>query len=171
MQEENLANVKKRLKWIVRYKKLKDIQGLAAYLEVTRDRLYTWIKRDVIADPEIVLGKMPEIQRRWLLMGEGEPLLPGDPEEGRELATTKPGDKNDKRVLQEESKRITYTDRSLRALVEWMDDYFGKDPDQILPFIIDLTDEYPSFKAYLQKKPTGEDMAPGPPPKVSNLDK
>jgi hypothetical protein len=75
MQEENQLSVKKRLQWIARYKNLKEIQGVADYIGVTRGRLYSWIKRESIVEPELILGKMPEIRRQWLLTGDGEPLL------------------------------------------------------------------------------------------------
>jgi len=75
MQEENQASVKKRLLWLAEYKNTEGIQGIARYIGVTRDRLYSWIKRDSIVEPELILGKMPEIRRQWLLTGYGEPLL------------------------------------------------------------------------------------------------
>ncbi|NCD13673.1 MAG: hypothetical protein EOL92_00385 [Bacteroidia bacterium] len=74
MQDKNRANVKKRLKTIAALKKIKDIRTLASFLGVNESRLYAWIKRDLIVDPDIILGKFPDINAEWLMSGTGEPL-------------------------------------------------------------------------------------------------
>lgn len=72
-------------------------------------------------------------------------------------ATIEPGRPEKKALLREAGKRITETDPSLRVLVEWMEVYFGEDPDQIPSFFLDMVKNWPSFDEFLEKKGFGRD--------------
>lgn len=82
-------------------------------------------------------------------------------------ATIEPGKPEKKALLREAGKRITETDPSLRMMVEWMDEYFRDDPDQIPSFFWAMAKNWPSFDEFLEKKGFGRDRQSGPMEKKS----
>ena len=74
MQDKNLVNIKKILLELADYLKVKGIRGLAAELGENENKLYGWIKNGSIGDTGSILGKHPNINREWLLTGEGTML-------------------------------------------------------------------------------------------------
>lgn len=87
----------------------------------------------------------------WLV-GEAENQVYGEVDEGRIAATIEPGNQEKKRLLIANSTRPTVTQDSLRTIVEWMDDYYGKHPGQSLWFYDDIRERYCSFKEFCEKK-------------------
>lgn len=71
------------------------------------------------------------------------------------VATIEPGQPEKKAMLREAGKRIIDTDPSLRMVVEWMDEYFQGDPDQIPGFVWTMAKDWPSFAEFLEKKGFG----------------
>lgn len=101
--------------------------------------------------PQLIsLAKAANRSISWLATGKEE-------NEGKVVATIEPGQPEKKALLREAGKRITETDPSLRVLVEWMEEYFGEDPDQIPSFFLDMVKNWPSFDEFLEKKGFGRD--------------
>lgn len=121
-----------------------------------------WWHGDIVPGPKNMreLADYFGCDVKWLATDEKEA-------NGKVLATIEPGDKKKKQELRDVKPRITQTDRSLREVVEWMDEYFGEDPDQILGFVAYMIEHWPSFKKRLQKKGTGQDISITPQEKLS----
>ncbi|MFA5905170.1 MAG: S24 family peptidase [Desulfobacula sp.] len=75
MQDKKTANVKRILETLVEYKNIKNIQELNEFLDLPKNTLYTWIKRNKIVKPLKILGKMPKISEEWLKTGIGSMLI------------------------------------------------------------------------------------------------
>ncbi|MBV5305586.1 MAG: helix-turn-helix domain-containing protein [Desulfobulbaceae bacterium] len=93
MQEEKYIDVGKIIDSLVEYKKLKEIQDLAVFLEMPRQSLYSWIKRGRIAKPRKILVKIPELNISWLQTGEGPMLNNATDEPAAPLARSAHTDK------------------------------------------------------------------------------
>jgi transcriptional regulator with XRE-family HTH domain len=141
---------------------------LSAVSGIDNGTISRW-KNGKIGPNDDSLRKLSEVlgcSFEWLKYGKGELEVRSN----KILASIQPGDSGKKRRLIEAGKKITQKDNSLRILVEWMDDYFGNDPDQILPFIFDLARQYPSFSEFLEKKGNGGGVDIRSQAKVSNSD-
>ena len=90
------------------------------------------------------------------LRREIERWIAGKNKENHKIkATIEPGQQEKKAMLREAGKRITETDPSLRMVVEWMEEYFQDDPDQIPGFVWTMANDWPSFADFLEKKGFG----------------
>lgn len=96
----------------------------------------------------IALAKAANRSISWLATGKEESA-------GKLVATIEPGQQEKKAMLREAGKRITETDPSLRMVVEWMEEYFQDDPDQIPGFVWTMAKDWPSFADFLEKKGFG----------------
>jgi len=145
-----------RLREAMYLKRLRTQKELSAATGIDNGTISRWKKKKI--DPnDDSLRKLSEVlgcSFEWLKYGKGEIEAESKTEavSKKVLATIEPGNKGKKRRLLEAGKQITQKDNSLRMLIEWMDDYFGNDPDQILPFIFDLARQYPTFSEFLEKK-------------------
>lgn len=96
----------------------------------------------------VALAKAGNCSISWLATGQDEGA-------SKLVATIEPGQPEKKAMLREAGKRIIDTDPSLRMVVEWMDEYFQGDPDQIPGFVWTMAKDWPSFAEFLEKKGFG----------------
>lgn len=82
--------VKNLLLNISDYLDVKGIQGVAEFLEVRPTKLYGWIRNGKIADPWLILTKLPDINPQWLDSGHGPMIL--DRSSSRDMSIN--GDQN-----------------------------------------------------------------------------
>ena len=82
MQDKNHSKTKKILLDLAQLVNRKGIRGLALHLETPESTLYGWILRDKIADPSVILKKIPNARLEWLETGEGEMIRAGGGDRG-----------------------------------------------------------------------------------------
>jgi hypothetical protein len=72
MQDKKYSKVKYILLELAAHVKVKGVTGLAEYLEVPKNNLYSWIQREKIADIAAIIKKIPNARIEWLETGEGD---------------------------------------------------------------------------------------------------
>lgn len=82
MQDSNKEIIKTVLKNLATHTNVKGVRGLASYLGAKESKLYSWINRGVIGDKELLLAKIPNLNRDYLDTGEGEMILSYQPPPG-----------------------------------------------------------------------------------------
>lgn len=75
MQTKKTGLVKNILLNLSDYLDVKGIQGVADFLEVRPTKLYGWIRNGKIADPWLILTKLPDINPQWLESGDGPMII------------------------------------------------------------------------------------------------
>lgn len=166
MQDKNWASVKKRLLRLVTYKKVKGIRGLAAFIGVAEGRLYTWVKRNEVVDADIILGKIPEVSRDWLVTGNGEPFPEKSPgnsisrtriERSQVVQSSITGDLS----LGIDSSMSNASQDNLaplfREVTEWLSDKEQDRPGFSSWFAIEFCNRFPEFEEWKKKVRKSED--------------
>ncbi|QQG66332.1 helix-turn-helix domain-containing protein [Desulfobulbus oligotrophicus] len=175
MQEKNQANVKERLQILCDSKNIKNIRELAVLLGVKDGRLYSWIKRNEIVNPKLILGKFSNINEEWLCTGIGEAFVVDQPlKNGRQF--------EENRVKKGHSNELNSLSR-LRFKTQcgavYFDDFFdfvaekyGENKEGVGEFMEWLTEYHSEYREWIaEKKRTGENVVSGPPSKVSGAGK